>query len=192
MTPIHCGYCHKGPFPTQAGLSKHVSQTKFCRHASRKEFSEYAANVWHEHIHTPGSSSSALYDTSTTAPSEHLPIEMEDTSMLDDNINIIGDGYDGGPPGEGPGDAPDNDDDVVYVEPFPEDAKAGAIWGKTTPKFQALWNKQKLEGSKWEPFEDEEEWELAEWLIKNVGQKQTDTFLKLPIVSHLSSKGQKH
>jgi hypothetical protein len=129
---------------------------------------------------------------------------MEDTSMLDDNINIVGDGYDGGPPDEDPGDARgsndedpgdargSNDDDIVYVEPFPEDAKAGAIWGYTTPKFQALWDKQKLGGGKWEPFEDEEEWELAEWLIKNVGQKQTDTFLKLPIVSHLCSKGQKH
>jgi hypothetical protein len=37
--------------------------------------------------------------------------------------------------------------------------------------------------SKWGPFEDQEEWELAEWLSKNVGQKQTDAFLKLNIVS---------
>jgi hypothetical protein len=36
--------------------------------------------------------------------------------------------------------------------------------------------------SHWGPFENEEEWGLAEWLIRNVGQKQTDTFLKLPIV----------
>lgn len=35
------------------------------------------------------------------------------------------------------------------------------------------------------PFADEEEWELAKWLIKNVGHNQTEAFLKLPIVSCL-------
>jgi hypothetical protein len=29
-----------------------------------------------------------------------------------------------------------------------------------------------------------EEWSLAQWLVKNLGQTQTDEFLKLPIVSY--------
>ncbi|KAJ6563196.1 hypothetical protein B0H10DRAFT_1753844, partial [Mycena sp. CBHHK59/15] len=33
------------------------------------------------------------------------------------------------------------------------------------------------------PFADEEEWELAKWLIKNVGHNQTEAFLKLPIIA---------
>ena len=33
------------------------------------------------------------------------------------------------------------------------------------------------------PFADEDEWELVRWLMKNVGQKKADDFLKLPIVS---------
>ncbi|KAJ7646307.1 hypothetical protein DFH06DRAFT_1270854 [Mycena polygramma] len=33
------------------------------------------------------------------------------------------------------------------------------------------------------PYADEEEWELAKWLIKNVGHNQTESFLKLPIVT---------
>ncbi|KAK0451956.1 Zn-finger domain-containing protein [Desarmillaria tabescens] len=32
------------------------------------------------------------------------------------------------------------------------------------------------------PFTDEEEWELAEWLLKNVGQMQAEAFLNLPIL----------
>ncbi|KAF8207692.1 hypothetical protein K438DRAFT_1755126 [Mycena galopus ATCC 62051] len=32
------------------------------------------------------------------------------------------------------------------------------------------------------PFADEEEWELAKWLIKNVDHNQADVFLKLPII----------
>ncbi|KAF8223722.1 hypothetical protein L208DRAFT_1315423, partial [Tricholoma matsutake] len=35
----------------------------------------------------------------------------------------------------------------------------------------------------WAPFEDQAEWDLACWLIKNVGQKSIDEYLKLPIVS---------
>ena len=33
------------------------------------------------------------------------------------------------------------------------------------------------------PFKDEAEWELAQWLIKNLGHAQVDTLLKLSIVS---------
>ena len=38
-------------------------------------------------------------------------------------------------------------------------------------------------GGTYAPFVDEREWELAEWLIRNVNQCATDEFLKLPIVS---------
>ncbi|KAG1883656.1 hypothetical protein F4604DRAFT_1878919 [Suillus subluteus] len=34
----------------------------------------------------------------------------------------------------------------------------------------------------WGPFQDEDEWELAKWLIQNVDQNQTDKFLRLPII----------
>jgi len=50
--------------------------------------------------------------------------------------------------------------------------------------FESL--KTRLEADKkqpWEPFESEEEWELASWLLKNVSQKSTNDYLKLPIVS---------
>jgi hypothetical protein len=34
------------------------------------------------------------------------------------------------------------------------------------------------------PFLDEEEWELARWLVKNVTQQATDKFLKMKGVHH--------
>ena len=37
--------------------------------------------------------------------------------------------------------------------------------------------------SKWSPFKNEDEWELAQWLLKNVGQSAIDEYLKLPSVS---------
>ncbi|KAG1825196.1 hypothetical protein EV424DRAFT_1471780 [Suillus variegatus] len=36
----------------------------------------------------------------------------------------------------------------------------------------------------WSPFEDAEEWDLAQWLVKNLGQTRTDEFLKLPITQN--------
>lgn len=40
----------------------------------------------------------------------------------------------------------------------------------------------------WAPFADQEAWELAQWVITNVGQNATDKFLKLPIVRAGASK----
>ena len=37
--------------------------------------------------------------------------------------------------------------------------------------------------SKWAPFQDEDEWELAQYLMKNLGQMKIDEFLKLSSVS---------
>ncbi|KIK10845.1 hypothetical protein PISMIDRAFT_44635, partial [Pisolithus microcarpus 441] len=39
--------------------------------------------------------------------------------------------------------------------------------------------------SMWAPFRDEEEWELARFLMKNIGQNKTDEFLKLGMVKTL-------
>ncbi|KAG1737239.1 hypothetical protein EDB19DRAFT_1895911 [Suillus lakei] len=36
----------------------------------------------------------------------------------------------------------------------------------------------------WLPFEDVKEWDLAQWLIENLGQTWTDKFLKLPITQN--------
>ncbi len=53
--------------------------------------------------------------------------------------------------------------------------------GKTA--FEKIEDSQVLQyGEVLGPFKDDEEWELAKWLIKNVGHTQADSFLKLPIV----------
>jgi hypothetical protein len=74
--------------------------------------------------------------------------------------------------------------EAVFVESFPEEAKAGAAWRTGISHFTSIHCTQEAAGDgKWGPFEDEDKWQLAEWLIKNVSQKQTDTYLKLPIMS---------
>jgi hypothetical protein len=68
-----------------------------------------------------------------------------------------------------------------YVQSYPEGA--AYILGQGKTMFETY--REKQDGRKeqrWAPFQDKEEWELAQWLMKNVGQMKIDEFLKLDIV----------
>lgn len=69
-----------------------------------------------------------------------------------------------------------------YVEDYL--GNAGKTKGHSQNYFERWREAQRDKNFKpWVPFSDIEEWELAQWLIMNVGQNATDKFLKLPIVS---------
>jgi hypothetical protein len=69
-----------------------------------------------------------------------------------------------------------------YIEAFP--GPAGETLRQERTPFEVLEGMQREEGrAPWDPFASRAEWELAEWLIKNVGQSSTDKYLQLPIVS---------
>lgn len=69
-----------------------------------------------------------------------------------------------------------------WIKDYP--GPAGATSGQSQSYFEKVRDEQKTRGEDpWAPFEDKDEWELAQWLIQNVGQNATDKFLKLPIVS---------
>ena len=72
-----------------------------------------------------------------------------------------------------------------FIESYPGDA--GQVIEKSKTRFEEWFENQRNEQKiQWDPFASEEEWALCMWLIKNVGQKSTDDFLKLPIVSKIS------
>jgi len=69
-----------------------------------------------------------------------------------------------------------------FINSYPGDA--GQAIRKSRTRFEVwLENQKNEEKIPWDPFASEDEWALTMWLIKNVGQKSTDQFLKLPIVS---------
>ncbi|KAJ7815457.1 Zn-finger domain-containing protein [Mycena leptocephala] len=75
------------------------------------------------------------------------------------------------------------DEDFLFVEEFPEEGQAGATFGKGPTTFQSIRDDQVLRGAEvLGPFESDDEWELAKWLIKNVGHNHMEAFLKLPII----------
>jgi hypothetical protein len=72
-----------------------------------------------------------------------------------------------------------------FFESYTGEASKGLRKTKTQYEdwFENQRNEEKIP---WFPFASEQEWELTKWLIKNVGQKSTDEFLKLPIVRDFS------
>jgi hypothetical protein len=76
--------------------------------------------------------------------------------------------------------------DQRFPVSYPGDA--ARILGRGETAFGRRRNELEASGkSKWEPFADQDEWELAEWLMKRVNQTGTEEFLKLSVVRlHLS------
>ncbi|KAJ7081497.1 hypothetical protein C8R44DRAFT_905320 [Mycena epipterygia] len=61
---------------------------------------------------------------------------------------------------------------------------AGATYGTGKTVFQIIHDEEILKGGMvLGPFRDDDEWQLAKWLIKHVGHTATDEFLKLSIIS---------
>lgn len=81
-------------------------------------------------------------------------------------------------------DATDVDDlPKHYFEHFPAAYYAGATHGDNQTSFDDVHDHQVLQhGEVWGPFQSEEQWQLAKWLVKNVGHNQAEEFLRLPIV----------
>jgi len=195
----YCTFCGK-LYTTAPGLERHIVHTPECKKASCDKFGQYANSIWDD---IPANLNHAERQPPNIPdfPDFHLEedIQKAEEMLYDEEINLPP--QPPLPPQDEPQhrdgrhpmveditDNEDVDDGGRYVENFPEECLAGATWGRCKPLFESLDDERLRDGrSRWAPFDDEDEWQLAEWLIRNVGQRQTDTFLKLPIVSFFSS-----
>ncbi|KAF7790601.1 hypothetical protein EIP86_001557 [Pleurotus ostreatoroseus] len=81
----------------------------------------------------------------------------------------------------------EDNDSPRYAQPFPQASDAGAVYGSAKTMFDLIRDDQVLKGAEvWGPFENDEEWQLAKWLIKNVGHNQAEEFLQLGIIRSMS------
>ena len=191
----YCAFCGK-VCPTVPGLNRHIDKTPNCKKASHEEFGQYANGIWDdipENLHNKEWQQLLNLQIEPDLPDLRLEedIQIAEEIFNSEEANV---------PMPQPTLPPQRDepqlhpqhatvgDGCRYIENFPEEYLAGATWGTCKPLYEHLDEDRKKEGaSRWSPFEDEDEWQLAEWLIKNVGQRQTDLFLKLPIVSFILS-----
>ncbi|KAH9927362.1 uncharacterized protein B0H18DRAFT_875767 [Fomitopsis serialis] len=123
-----------------------------------------------EDAHLDSSASPSLFDQDAIPPSAAAPrrTTVEDVPEEDSHL------------------APE----ARYLQTFPDGAHAGFSFGESPTQFEKVRDDQILKGDAvYGPFADNEEWELAKWLIKNIGHTQTEHFLKLPIIQRRVQPG---
>jgi hypothetical protein len=194
-----CGFCGKGPFSSYAGLKRHIGHSRNCNEAANQKWGTYAKNIWENAPNppnpdkeAPASSPSLGDDELADMPDIYLENDLQglEEDIANGNLN------ESQPEGVNPRDpeiplvraaveeAVDEDrSSTCFIEDFPANFGAGAVWGEEIPIFEKLRQEQdEKNASRWGPFEDQDEWDLARWLIRNTGQNQTNAFLNLKIV----------
>jgi hypothetical protein len=171
MPPIkRCQFCRKA-FTLQRAVNQHISASQICLKEWQKKI-----------IRKNDGPSFKRRRTNSPEPTLLDELPNADLIMMQNDADNFPPSYQATLEV-----ADDNEDErnptpIRYVEPFP--GPAGEPLRREKTRFQILQEIQKseLKGA-WEPFSSREEWGLAKWLIKNVGQKSTDEYLQLPIVS---------
>jgi hypothetical protein len=192
-----CGICLTGPFPSTPGLRRHIRQARTCREAAEKDFTSYLENIWSKipDDARPTTTTTVSSSLTVTLDDDMLDIDLAATCFGQDDADDTGTSHLHRPisppwaqslhPHVPVEDAePDSGISCEYIEPFPSRYKAGAGWKPPNgilTKFDAIRLEQK--GNLYAPFNDIDDWKLGMWLVKNVGQRQTEVFLKLPFVS---------
>jgi hypothetical protein len=191
MTYHTCRHCGHG-VPTSKGLRLHITKTSACRNALRAFSKDEAKKRGYDDV--------LLEDPpAVLAASNTLDHNVTHDIPLDNDVPMS-------PPlPPAQSDLPhpkrprvtieevlDKDDPAApssTKEPsyFTESFEgAGQTFGRGVTEFERFKAAQDQHNlPPWAPYRDQEEWELAQWLVKNrVSQKGIDTYLKLKIVSH--------
>ncbi|KAF8144661.1 hypothetical protein K438DRAFT_2029075, partial [Mycena galopus ATCC 62051] len=193
---FRCPYCSQR-VTTRAGIKKHIAHTPACRIAWAAKLGAITAT--NEEAYGAPAPAPAMLQS---MPALHNEEEEED-ELMDLPIEI-GDDFVSAPRANSP--APpqlippsrrptvetviDEDDPrnfKRFVEGFDGDAGTPLLDKGKTPRrgetlFQRMHAEQATSGeSRFAPFVDGDEWDLARWLSKNVNQTATDEYLKLSI-----------
>ena len=181
-TVKHCQFCLKA-FPTQRAINQHISASKIClkewhKKITRKNVNlspkrrcisspehllDDLPNVEPTHWHTLNNADNFKFsEPCQQTPSCRATVEDEN----DDNEN----------------NPMTKSTHIRYIESFP--GLTGEALRQEKTRFEVLQQIQEMDAkAPWEPFASRAEWGLAEWLMRNVGQKSMNEYLQLPIVS---------
>ncbi|KAF8804478.1 hypothetical protein BYT27DRAFT_7258947 [Phlegmacium glaucopus] len=173
-----CRYCYQIK-PTQTALNRHIAHSPVCFKAwqddlvklTSSKVAEDSGDVNLNILEDDSDIGMASPDEATSTPDVNIPQagpsrqrsgEIEDVEDVDDPQNRS-----------------------RYRVRYP--GQVAKILGKGKTKFELWQEEQRLNSENaWSPFNNQEEWDLAQWLIKNVGQKSIDEYLKLPIIQERS------
>ena len=155
-----CNYCHKD-LRSDSAMKWHIAATPKCKHAWEKDILGLNANT----IQKPTS-------TDLDIPEPRLDIP----NPMDDMHDIVPE------PSPEPAILSKQTNLQRFVEAYPR--PVGIPTGQGKSYFQGLRDMLLREGQgDYSPFANDEEWELAQWLSRRVGQKAIEEYLNLSIVS---------
>ena len=190
-----CAYC-KDFIPLAKSLSNHQSKSKKCLELRARARAEIARHVNdNRYVSTQLNGHDSNYSSAPDSnPTSFLDLDgfenpnSTPTTVTVHQINVTAPEFDQDAVPPDPQDIRDQSNkppqhEGVWDEAFPPDKRAGASIGPGKTNFETYRDKQIREGAEiLGPFENDAEWELAKWLMKNVGHSQAEEFLKLPIV----------
>ncbi|KAJ6586000.1 hypothetical protein B0H19DRAFT_1250743 [Mycena capillaripes] len=182
MPPTRCTYCRKKCLDESA-VRRHVAHTPACSAAWKGEFStpaiqpntqEQPAGGWDELDTGPDDSApstSFFIPNRIRERSPPLPdIAASEPTSKRARVEEVEDEDDPGVCGR-------------FFGQFP--GRVASVLGHRKTVFEELRERQEADGDPiWAPFEDEDDWELAKWLAKNVTQTATDEYLKLGVTKN--------
>ncbi|KAI6010391.1 hypothetical protein BKA83DRAFT_4068620 [Pisolithus microcarpus] len=186
--PTHrCNYCLK-PIATAPGVKRHITQSARCQYQWKEELKHATSTSdldggYREPSETPAKDYCCESDGRNDAPDlregsivqRHRINADIDPHILQDVASKqarVSDDIDKPPTHSSTG---------RFTKAF--EGVAAKILGSRKTLFESWEEAEALDDdSMWAPFRDEEEWELARFLMKNIGQNKTDEFLKLGMV----------
>lgn len=193
--PSSCRFCGK-PFKNETSVRKHQELAVSCRKELEGHLRSYGSRSRKETLRAQDTRDLHNDNHEATDGHEFHHQQEPGDGMLRSHTGTMDHGV-----GRGDGDhrrarvdeAEDEGDppppvQLRFVESFPDAGKPISDKKRRTDFEKMRDERMNVEGADgsnplWDPFLDEEEWNLAEWLIKGVGQNKIDEFLKLPIVS---------
>ncbi|KAG2338903.1 hypothetical protein BDR05DRAFT_1040661 [Suillus weaverae] len=159
----HCGFCAK-EMPTLGGVKKHITGRPDCR----RQWELLVEKQNDNQADTNTNSHADLYSPHRCSRSESSNPNAENPAAPKHQWVTI-----------------EEVEDEDHTQYFEQCAGAGQTLRKGQTGFERFQQyKEGMGEDQWAPFYDGEEWGLAEWLVKSLGQTQTDDFLKLPILPH--------
>jgi len=181
-----CSFCLK-EFSKPKNVQLHIANTPKCRAAraaQNREINRRSVSPFVDRNNNPN-------------PLDLYPMMVDNANAEHDETDYIsrerlGANNDMAPNQAQSEEVEDQDARGRYAEDYnPENV--AHILRKSQSAFETLKEDQNNAGlaeKPWAPFEDKDEWELAQFLIKEVSQTAANKYLKLPIVSALAGLSQ--
>ncbi|KAJ6608811.1 hypothetical protein B0H10DRAFT_2226532 [Mycena sp. CBHHK59/15] len=186
MTAVQCPYC-KVAFTDETLCIRHQAHAPACK-KKRDEFIQTLLIRRRRHRRSRSPSPPAGPDLGAgdaSIPDDFMDVDTPGPVLAPSNYEVLDiDAQDPEPLAVLPAVPGIEEHNEPFEDRFDEARKPGQSYGPSKTVFERIRDDQVLTGCEvLGPFADEEEWELAKWLINNVGHNQTEAFLKLPIIT---------